>query len=320
MIVTVLINSFQCAVKYEINNNPGIKDNTDPTFLNEIQVKNTLYIAPKVYVVGVLLHEESSEANSRPFETTALLIDKNINVQIPNFFENYKGSSNSNDVQLPTFEVELGREPMEYLLDSMHKKFGILCWESLRVGISNQYGYSFQHPDDVSDTTNFGSSIHQMNPILDDTTDMGGNLLGTFFGMVDSTPDFSKFQTPAGSDVMSAWNKLRSKNKKVPAIYVGYTIGTDFNKIDPRLVKAKHALAPVNMAEFSTIMGSKSASYNSTPSQAFLRMALMLDNRLDNVVVDAQDHIAQILAERRKPKDPEQKNVAISRNGSHMMI
>ena len=188
------------------------------------------------------------------------------------------------------------------------------------MGISNQYGYEFRNPDDLENIVNFGSSISHMNPVLDDSTPMNGPLLGTFMGMVDSVPDFSKFQTPESSKIQNLWRTLRSKNKKVPAIYIGYTIGTNFSKINPKLLSAKNAAVTVNLSDFSHTIGTKNASYNASPGQAFIRMALMLDNQSDNLVTHGQNMMENILAEKRHARDEEQMDALVSRNATNMII
>lgn len=320
MIMTVLLNLTSCALKYDIMNNDTIKNKVEDVYFNGIKLKPSIYVSPKIYVVGVVLNEPVEDADMRPIQTETLFIDKSINIQIPDFFTNYKGPKSSQYMDLPVFEVEPGREPLEYLIDTMKKKFGLDCWSSHRVGISNQYGYGYIDPAQVTgDYGYFGSSLHHMDPVLDDHTPMDGSLLGTFFGMVDSKPDFDAFQTPASSEVRNQWMALASKNKPVPAIFIGYTIGTDFKKVDPTIV-AKKGVYKVSFAKLSESIGTQPASYNSTPAQAFVRMALMLDNDADGLITHGQNMMDAMLSEKYKAKDEEQKNVTIVRAKNFRMI
>lgn len=295
-----------CALKYNMIAPEEIVTGGEEVYFNGIKIPKTLYVSPKVFVVGVLLHEEKPGDNIRPVDTNYMFVDKEVDIRAKDFRKKYTGAKTSAALGFPTFEVEVGREPLEFLIHTFKTKYGVDAWPTNNVGIGNQYGYGYLDPKQFPDEPYFGSSVTHMNPNSSPDLIEQGCYLGSFMGTTPSKPDFSRFEKAPNQMLTMTWQMYQAASKPVPVIYIGYTIATNFNKIDPFFMnEAKPFFHARSVIQYSKSIGLNSATQGASPSGAFLRMALMLDNLADGVVAKTNGLKEKMLVEDMRSKKQE---------------
>lgn len=307
LITAIVCKEITSSFKYnlKIAGDIDLEKDKDPITFNDLEVKSTKYYAPKVFVVGVLMMDNDPTTNFSPSDTLLLLLNQNIDLSVdPDVLKTGKGLDNMDDVLMPFFEVEYGKEPLQFLLDSMKRKYGLNCWANNSVGYPNQYGASYS---ENAQNRHLMTSLDLENYDPFNTRKQKGPLIGVVQGSAYSTPQVETFSSQASSKITSFWNgKGTAKDNKImPAIFIGYTIGTNFNEMKKDYgfetpetqfktsgYQTFRSYANLGKLEDSAVQSSNSYS-------AFVKMAVNLDNishkKYSEYVGKSEEELFQLL-------------------------
>lgn len=216
------------SVKYEIEfpekYRPGEDKIVDATF-NDMPIAREQYLMNRVVVTGVVFDQVN------PKDSEFLLVDAAFDLRKADAFNEHFSASGPK--VLPSFEVEYGREPLEYLMGMLKAKFGLDVRPNSSVGTSNHYGYSLKS----SGSEFLGSKMEDYNLDADDVGALYGPLLGSFQSTAFDVQPEELDQWTVESKV--DWKSLGENNMKmVPATNIVYLLNLEpAAEEDPALAK-----------------------------------------------------------------------------------
>ena len=286
----VLFNNISSSYKYNLFSFGTKADPKSPIYYNDMKVPKDRYFSPKVYVVGILVHENEEGENTRPYDSFTMYLNRKINLKIdPKFIENGGHVETTNDLSLPIFEVEYGREPLEYLKSSMKTHYNIDCWENNSVGMPNQYGLDLriEKSDGYPGASIVDYDFENYDPFNEDK--QNGPLIGVIQGKSKSNPKFESLTSKPGRNTKNFWDLKHQEgdDRVVPAIYIGYTIGANFNLYVETLGINNSDESKINAStsafiEYVEVAGVDSVAVHDGGIEAsFIKMTMMLDNYED---------------------------------------
>ena len=314
-IFLVTINFSTSISKYELQDTKKTKFKSDEFYFNRRRIPDTYHSNTKIYVVGVLIHEDEMADDVMPSESEYVYINHHINLSVePDVLEKTTEFPEDTMMKLPTFELEYGREPLEYLLYSIKSHFGIDCWESHSVGSVNQYGNSFLIPDDNS----YKYPLSIMENLDDETYDpferlqYKGPLIGTLNQIDDTQPRYEYFTSNPGNNTKEFWKTQDLKNNTKPtnAIYIGYTVGANFSNFADKFKANDDDFGAMRTMKFQVAVerddrDAVAATPGTDYEFAFIKMVQNLENvenQIYSQIKDLDDEQREIM--RRKKNIP----------------
>lgn len=175
----IILVTFMCislkvsAVTYNLKNSDWEADQEDEKRMdvsyNGLQLHKEQYPMNRIMVTGVIMDKE------KPSESKFILIDPAM-IMNEEEADNSEREKDMSRMELPIFEVEYGREPLEYLISMLSSKMGLETKVNSSIGMANAYGFSLKS----SGSTYLGSKMADYNKDADSVDSLSGPLLGTY--------------------------------------------------------------------------------------------------------------------------------------------
>ena len=142
----------------------------DATY-NDMNVMETQFLMNRVRVTGVLINNDLPSKS----QFISVFPDYDLRVEDTKLNTEFEGKT---DLILPAFEVEYGREPLEYLLSMLKLKYGINATPNRAIGMANQYGFSVKTSGELSEFPGSKMADYDMN--ADEIESLNGPLIGVY--------------------------------------------------------------------------------------------------------------------------------------------
>lgn len=150
----------------------------DATF-NGMPIMRTQFLMNRIKVTAVIIDENEPSASN----FVSVYPEYDLRSENPKDNTEFEGES---DLDLPSFEVEYGREPLEYLLSMLKSKYGLDVAPNSMVGMANQYGYSLKS----SELSQYpGSKLADYNMDADSVDSLMGPLIGLYTTTTSQSPN-----------------------------------------------------------------------------------------------------------------------------------
>lgn len=228
LVLILFITSTTSTVTYTLESPTKYTDSDskdiDATY-NGMPIARKQYLMNRIMVTGVVFDHVNPKDSF--FVTVDPAFDLRKGSEFTSTFEA------SNEKELPSFELEYGREPLEYLTSMLKSKYGLNVYPNKSLGMSNQYGFSLKTvPADQYP----GSKMEHYNHDADDLNSLVGPLLGSYMttannikpNEIDQTNMESKFD----------WSSVDNNMDKVPVTNIVYLLNLEPSpEDDPLWVK-----------------------------------------------------------------------------------
>ena len=239
---------------------------------NGLKVPERTKQTPRIYVVGLVFHEEKEDTNTHPEDAEYLLIDQKFSESEHPNGQGYTKPEHAQYQKLPYFELEYGREPLEYLQSQILEQYGLETWEVNSCGMGNQYGFDFKEDMHGSYPR---SQIENLDELVPSLVEMGP-LLGVVQENAPSQFSWYRFTHPLTVDEQKMWEQFQLDNSSVPTMYIGFNLGANLDTLIKKKYEEKEIMSKHKMAVVYSAIGSGTAVHGFTAQNSFIRMALML--------------------------------------------
>jgi hypothetical protein len=186
------------AVNYVIKNEEWKVDENDEDRMdvsyNGLQLHKTQFPQNRVMVTGIIMDNDlPSESNfvliNPAYRASNASKDEQSTSEKSSDSKSQKSEDNEeqvskldpNQLDLPMFEVEYGREPLEFLMSMLKSKFNLDVVPTNKIGMANSYGFSLKS----SGSTYLGSQMSDYNKDANTVDSLNGPLLGTYLTTIN---------------------------------------------------------------------------------------------------------------------------------------
>lgn len=235
-----LFVSVSGAVKYEIEFPEKYVEGDDKVIdatFNDMPISRQQYLMNRIVVTGVVFDQVNLK------DSEFMLVDSGFDLRKDESCNTSFVSSGPKS--LPTFELEYGREPLEYLISMLKIKYGLDVKPNSSVGISNHYGYSLKS----SGSEYLGSKMSDYNMDADDVSSLYGPLLGSFQSTAFNVKPNEMDQTNLTSTF--DWSKVQDNDMSmIPVTNIVYMLNLEpAVEVDPNLAKFAQSLKFMDVAK-----------------------------------------------------------------------
>lgn len=186
LLVSILVLSITTIpVKYEISFQEKYKSSEeeppreiDATY-NGMPIMRTQYLMNRVKVTAVIIDEQEPSTSN----VISVFPEYDLRSSNPEDNTEFEGMT---DEELPAFEVEYGREPLEYLMNMLKIKYGMDVVPNSMIGMANQYGFSLKS-EGLSAYP--GSKMSDYNMDADSVDSLLGPLIGVYQSSTTEEPN-----------------------------------------------------------------------------------------------------------------------------------
>lgn len=209
LLVSLMIMSLKANIKYKIDNEDWEIDENKKldVFYNDLQLQSEQYLMNRVLVTGVIMTGE------KPSQSDYVTVDSDFDLR-----EGEDQFEMGDSLELPSFELEYGREPLEYFISMMKLKYGLDVVPNNSIGLSNQYGFSLKD----SGSEFLGSKMSDYVKDADNVSSLVGPLIGTYLTTAYNVDPDQIAQTNMDAEV--EWDSTSDNLQAVPMTNIVYLL------------------------------------------------------------------------------------------------